>query len=114
MLDKLTTARDVGNFSNMKAVEIVNRRQVVAVDAFVEIVIWRLPRPLPPVTHRLKYRLAYVFAGECVVRFDNERGKGDHRHFGDLERPYRFSSIDNLLSDFSSDVSRWNHENSRA
>ena len=27
--------------------------------------------------------------GECVLRFDNETGKGDHRHFGGKEVPLR-------------------------
>jgi hypothetical protein len=97
----------------MKAVPLFQRRVVVASDAFVEIVVWRLDKPLLPSTHNLKYRLAYVVAGECVVLYDNERGKGDHRHFGTRQRPYEFSSADRLLADFDSDIARWNHENGR-
>jgi hypothetical protein len=33
--------------------------------------------------HDCKYSLAYVVAGECVIRYDNEAGKGDHRHLGE-------------------------------
>lgn len=98
----------------MRAAALVRRRVVVAADAFAEIVVWRLDGPLPPSTHYFKYRLAYVVAGECVVLYDNERGKGDHRHFDQLERPYRFISPDQLLADFEADVDRWNRENRRS
>ena len=65
-------------FSNMRADLLLQRRVVTAPDAFVEIVIWRVPQPVAPSAHEFKYRLAYVVCGECVLRFDNERGKGDH------------------------------------
>lgn len=97
----------------MKAVALLQRRVVVADDAFVEIVVWDSSQPLAPSTHRFKYRLAYVVAGECVVLCDNERGKGDHRHFGKTQRPYDFSSAEQLLTDFDSDIARWDHENGR-
>jgi hypothetical protein len=48
----------------------------------VELVLWRLPKQLDGSEHAFKYRLAYVVRGECVLRYDNEVGKGDHRHFG--------------------------------
>ena len=101
-------------FSNMEAVLLLRRRVVVAVDAFVELVIWRLPRPLPPSSHEFKYGLAYVVGGECVLRYDNERGKGDHRHLGATEEPYVFSSPEQLMVDFEADVARWNHEHGRS
>lgn len=41
------------------------------------------------------------------VRCDNERGKGDHRHFGEQEQDYLFTSIEQLLEDFRTDVERW-------
>lgn len=41
------------------------------------------------------------------IRYDNERGKGDHRHFGEQEEDYAFTSIEKLLADFQSDVERW-------
>jgi hypothetical protein len=41
------------------------------------------------------------------VRYDNERGKGDHRHIGGKEEPYVFSSIDRLLDDFERDIRDW-------
>lgn len=61
--------------------------------------------------HDLKYRLAFVVNGECVVHYDNEAGKGDQRHAGSRERAYRFESIEKLLADFERDIARWRDEN---
>ena len=44
--------------------------------------------------------------GHCVVRYDNEAGKGDHRHYGDREESYRFESLEKLLEDFREDCTR--------
>jgi hypothetical protein len=98
----------------MAAVLLVRRRVVLAADAFAEIVIWRLPEPLTPAVHPLKYRLVYVVGGQCVVRYDNEHGKGDHRHWEWTESPYAFTTPERLLDDFGADVARWNREHSRA
>lgn len=98
----------------MKAAALILRRIVVAEDAFVELVVWRVSRAVLPSTHEFKYRLAYVVAGECVVLYDNERGKGDHRHFGASQRAYVFSTTDRLVEDFNADIARWNRENGRS
>ena len=98
----------------MKATALVRRRVVVAQDAFVEVVVWRVGQPIPPSRHPFKYRFAYVVAGQCVILYDNERGKGDHRHFGARQRPYSFTSPDRLMADFTVDIARWNHENGRS
>jgi hypothetical protein len=99
--------------SNMKAVAMIRRRVVLAADAFVEIAVWRVPHPVAPSTHAFKYRLAYVVAEQCVLRYDNERGKGDHRHVEGIETPYVFSTPDQLMADFIADIERWNHEHGR-
>jgi len=98
----------------MKAVAIIRRRLVLAADAFIEIAVWRVPQPLPFSTHSFKYRLAYVVEGECVLRYDNERGKGDHQHIGNEEFSYVFSTPDQLMIDFDAAIERWNHEHGRA
>lgn len=36
--------------------------------------------------------------------YDNEAGKGDHRHLRDAEQPYAFADVDRLVADFLSDV----------
>jgi hypothetical protein len=92
----------------MKATLLLRDRQVlVSEDAIVEIVIWQLPRMLPGSRHRFKYRLALVVSGECVLRYDNETGKGDHKHVGEREVPYAFADLDGLLRDFRADVTAW-------
>jgi hypothetical protein len=91
----------------MKAEALAQERHVIAEDAFVEIVVWRVPHPVKGSTHSLKYRLALVVAGECALRYDNETGKGDHRHLGDVESSYAFSSYEKLLADFWDDVDIW-------
>jgi uncharacterized protein DUF6516 len=59
---------------------------------FVEIVVWRLPRSVRASAHGFKYRLALVENGVCVIRYDNEAGKGDHRHLGNTEEIYEFTT----------------------
>lgn len=98
----------------MKADLLIRRRVVLAVDAFAEVVVWRLPQPLLSSGHTFKYRLAYVVAGECVLRYDNESGKGDHRHLGKAEERYKFSTPDQLMADFNADIARWDDEHDRS
>ena len=75
--------------------------------AIVEVVVWELPESLPPSQHRYKYRLFYGTPTENRIRYDNERGKGDHRHVGDKEFEYFFRTVDDLLDDFERDVDNW-------
>ena len=73
----------------------------------IEVVIWRLSEPVPCSPHPFKYRLFYGTAdGRCIVRYDNERGKGDHRHVGEIEEVYLFSTLRKLIEDFESDTER--------
>jgi hypothetical protein len=88
----------------MKAELLTDERHVLDPRAFVEIVVWRLPRPVRGSRHPFKYRLALVVDGICVLRYDNEAGKGDHRHVRDAEEPYDFTDPDALLADFWRDV----------
>ncbi|MDX9765808.1 MAG: DUF6516 family protein [Ectothiorhodospiraceae bacterium] len=86
---------------------LTNRRECRDDGSMVQVVIREVPEAIPPCTHRYKYRLAFVVDGACVVRYDNERGKGDHRHFRQSETPYRFSTPERLIEDFMNDVTRW-------
>ena len=79
--------------------------------AFAELVLWQVPKPVAGSAHRFQYRLAYVVSGVCVLRYDNEDGKGDHRHFRGKQSTYAFTTPEKLLADFQRDISRWNHEN---
>ena len=59
----------------MKAELLIDERHVLDARTFVEIVVWRLPRPARSSVHRFKYRLALVADGICVLRYDNEAGR---------------------------------------
>ena len=98
--------------SNMKATLIARTRIVYSIHSFAELVLWRVPTPVPGSAHEFKYRLAYVVDSVCMVRYDNEVGKGDHRHFGIAENTYKFSTPERLMVDFQKDIARWNDENS--
>lgn len=97
--------------SNMKAVRLISSRIAYSETAFAELVLWRLPKPVAGSAHGFKYRLAYVVCGECVLRYDNESGKGDHRHVGGKEKKYSFTTPEQLITDFQRDIERWNDEN---
>lgn len=110
----MTTALAVGIISNVKATELLRRKIVYSENSFAELVLWRVHEPLAGSRHHFKYRLAYVVDGECVLRFDNEAGKGDHRHVGDKESNYPFSTPEKLVADFQREIARWNNENRNA
>ncbi|WP_318556890.1 toxin-antitoxin system TumE family protein [Geobacter anodireducens] len=72
----------------------------------IEMVVWELDAPLSGSSHSFKYRLfcGNLEAGTSLVRYDNERGKGDHRHVADEEQSYWFTSLEVLFADFEKDV----------
>lgn len=90
--------------STMKA-ELLFRQRIDYDDGtIVEMALWRVSSPVPPSTHGLKYSLFYGRPGARQVGYDNERGKGDHRHFRGVETAYAFRSVEQLMADFWSDV----------
>ena len=91
----------------MKAELLTDERHMLDAETFVEIVVWRLQRRARGSTHRFKYRLALVHNQDCVLRYDNEAGKGDHRHTRNSEETYTFTDPDRLLRDFWRDVEEW-------
>ena len=99
----------------MPAKLLYRSRYVYPDGAIREMVLWRLPQATTERPHGLKYRLHYCSAdGTIAVRYDNETGKGDHRHFGNREEPYPFVDVEALVADFLSDIGRirkgLNHE----
>jgi len=95
----------------MDAELLLDQRTYVSPTAFVERVVWKVPHPVRASEHVYKYRLALVVENVCVLRYDNEAGKGDHRHLGRQEEAYAFVDIATVLADFQSDVERWLDEN---
>jgi hypothetical protein len=98
----------------MKATLLIRRRVAFGNRDFAELVVWRVPEPVPPTTHGCNYRLVYIVDGRRVVGFGNERGKGDHRHDGDAEEPYRFSGVEQLVADFLDAVAAWRRDHGKA
>lgn len=96
----------------MKAKLLLRRKVIYKNGTILEMVIWKLPNPDKERPHGLKYRLYYGLAdGTCQVRYDNELGKGDHRHYCNKpEEFYLFTSVETLIEDFLNDVSRYNKE----
>lgn len=82
-------------------------RVVLSESAFAEIVIWSVHPPVLGSWHAFKYRLVLVRNNQCVLRYDNESGKGDHIHVNGREKKYTFMSIEDLLHDFWADVDNW-------
>jgi hypothetical protein len=72
----------------------------------LRIRVWHVGEPVPPSEHGFKYSCFYGRPGERLVLYDNERGKGDHRHYGEREELYRFKDVETLIADFMSDVRR--------
>lgn len=91
----------------MRAVLVLKERLALDEDRFVDMTIWRLPAPAPGSGHEFKYRLAFVVNETCVLRFDNEAGKGDHLHVNEREVPYRFTTLVQLVDDFWQAVNDW-------
>jgi len=88
----------------MKATRAFYDRGEFPDGAVVEMTIWKVPGPVLGCVHAFKYSLFYGYPGERVVGYDNERGKGDHRHIGDRRGRYASSSVETLVADFLSDV----------
>ncbi len=89
-----------------RAIKILDRKLKHG-DLVMQIVIWQLHRSTLDRPHGLKYRLWCGRAGKTVVLYDNETGKGDHRHIGEKEEDYTFTTIDQLLDDFERDIANW-------
>ena len=96
----MTVDSVVGTIANMQAKLITRFKDITAEGGVIELVVWKVPKPVPPSEHGYKYRAAYNRNGARVVGFDNERGKGDHCHLDGQELPYTFISVEQLVEDF--------------
>jgi hypothetical protein len=99
-LENLTTGERVVTIANVPAQLITRFKDVTADGSILEVVIWKVPKPVPPTDHGYKYSAVYVVDGVRIVGFDNERGKGDHCHLDGVEVPYVFTGVDQLIEDF--------------
>ena len=90
----------------VNAIKVISTKRVYADGSIVQAAVWLLPGAVPPSMRRYKYRLFCGYPGERLVGFDNERGKGDHVHVLSVETAYRFTTLENLLRDFSAEIER--------
>jgi hypothetical protein len=88
----------------MNAVLLHRERLDLDDGSIVEMVLWLVSDPVVGSYHPYKYRLYFGRGGVRLVGYDNERGKGDHRHRRGIEEPYRFTTVEQLVSDFLADV----------
>ena len=95
----------------MPAKSLLKERRAITEDSFLDLVIWEIPKSLPGSEHNYKYRLAFVVDGACVLRYDNESGKGDHKHIMEIEVSFTFNGLKQLVDDFLNDVEQWRQEN---
>lgn len=90
----------------MKAELLLHRKTTLPDGAVVEMKLWLVPSPVEPSGHLYKYSLFYGYEGKRIVAYDNERGKGDHIHYGEAEVAYTFSTPEMLIADFLADVQK--------
>jgi len=72
----------------------------------VEMKIWSVPVS-GHTPFGVKYSLVYIVDDERVIGYDNERGKGDHRHCNGGEFSYYFVDVDSMIEDFIHDVEEY-------
>ena len=96
----------------MKAKNLLKARRYLSETVFIDLKVWQAPQNVPGSRRFFKYSLAMISNDVCVLRYDNEAGKGDHKHIGSTELPYLFEGLDALQTDFWKDVETWLSENS--
>ncbi|WP_105439535.1 DUF6516 family protein [Neorhizobium sp. T25_13] len=89
-----------------QATLIMDRKFHLDDGRIIQMKVWQLPDPNAERPHGLKYSLFFGRPGERIIGYDNEAGKGDHRHYSDQEEPYRFESLERMIGDFEDDVRR--------
>jgi hypothetical protein len=68
---------------HMRAASVFSLKHELDDGAIIEMVIWKVPQSVEGSHHGFKYRLYFGKGGRRFVGYDNERGKGDHRHILD-------------------------------
>lgn len=88
--------------------ELILRDKRIFEGTITEIIAWKLTEPVPGCIHSFKYRFYFGLAdGTCIIRYDNERNKGDHKHADGREEPYLFTSLPQTFKDFNADKAAW-------
>jgi hypothetical protein len=87
-----------------KASLILHRKRQFDDGMISEIKLWLVPSPVRGSPHAFKYSLFYGRPARRLIGYDNEAGKGDHRHYEDREEAYLFTTPEQLMADFLADV----------
>jgi len=82
---------------------IYHEKWVTKEGDIIEIKIWKVPKS-KDFPEGVKYSLVYVHKNERVLCYDNEKGKGHHKHYFGKEIPIKFESVKKLILDFYEDV----------
>ena len=91
----------------MRAKLIYHEKFIYADGAIREMVLWKLPNKTTDRPHGLKYRLYYGLSdGTCIVRYDNESGKGNHRHIKGKKKSYQFKDVERLVANFLEEIEK--------
>ncbi len=90
----------------MKAKLLYRHRETFHDGAILDVILWHVPEIVKGSCHVYKYRLFYGYPNQRLIAYDNERGKGDHRHMNTFEQPYTFTTPEQLIEDFLADVQR--------
>ena len=89
-----------------RARRILHRKRHFDDGTISELSLWLVPEPVRGSKHSFKYSLFYGRPGVRLVLYDNEPGKGDRRHYAGQEQSYEFTTPEQLIRDFLSDVRR--------
>lgn len=68
--------------------------------SIIEMTIWELSGSVAGSKHKLKYSLFYGSSGIRILGYDNERGKGDHKHLALMRKVLYLRPLNNLSQIF--------------
>lgn len=79
------------------------KRTITDEGDIIEMRVWDIDKS-KDFPHGIKYSLVYIHNGKRILGYDNERSKGDHKHYFEKEEKYEFIDIDKLSDDFDNEV----------
>ena len=89
--------------SKSNALLVLHNKVLLKSGVIVETKVWRIEGD-QRYQDGFKYSLFAVHAGEVIVGYDNHHPKGHHRHIGNSELEYNFSTLEKLRNDFKADL----------
>lgn len=86
-----------------RAKSIIKAKVVLFSGVIVEMKVWEVPKD-NHYPEGFKYSLYAVYGGRVLVGYDNHKPKGHHRHIGEQELAYHFTTLEALRNDFRADL----------